>query len=231
MRSIEILGINQGRNWGTASLNEMRKFFKLKPHGTFLEMNPDPEVAASLEALYGHPDNVELYTGLVCEDTKPPIAPGSGLCAGLTVAKAILSDAVALVRGDRFYTVDNSPANLTSFGFNEIASNPNIGYGTTIYKLLQRAFPGWYKDNSVYALFPLTIPSENRAILKAKGVEAEYDYDRPTFTAPPNLVMSWHGVVDVLNDQKTFGAGNLHVDELLKHNWVSQVTIARPFSS
>jgi len=101
MKAIDVLGINQGRSWGAASLNEVRKFFKLKPHETFLEINPDPDVAASLEALYSHPDNVELYPGVSAEDTKPPLAPGSGLCSGLTIAKAILSDAVALVRGDR----------------------------------------------------------------------------------------------------------------------------------
>jgi hypothetical protein len=114
MRAIEILGINQGRQWGAASLNETRKFFKLKPHETFLQMNPDPDVAASLEALYEHPDNVELYPGLVCEDTKPAMAPGSGLCAGLTVAKAILSDAVALVRGDRYVISHRSLPSLTN---------------------------------------------------------------------------------------------------------------------
>ena len=29
---------------------------------------------------------------------------GQGLCLGFTVGKTILSDAIALVRGDRFYT-------------------------------------------------------------------------------------------------------------------------------
>lgn len=101
MKAVDVLGINQGRAWGAASLNEVRKFFNLKPHETFLEINPDPDVAASLEALYSHPDNVELYPGVSVEDTKPPLVPGSGLCSGLTIAKAILSDAVALVRGDR----------------------------------------------------------------------------------------------------------------------------------
>ncbi|OGE48982.1 hypothetical protein PENARI_c024G08716 [Penicillium arizonense] len=101
LKAVDVLGINQGRAWGAASLNEVRKFFKLKPHETFLEINPDPDVAASLEALYSHPDNVELYPGVSVEDTKPPLVPGSGLCSGLTIAKAILSDAVALVRGDR----------------------------------------------------------------------------------------------------------------------------------
>ncbi|SMR63435.1 unnamed protein product [Zymoseptoria tritici ST99CH_3D1] len=221
LRAIEILGINQGRNWGAASLNEARKFFKLKPHETFLEINPDPDVAASLQALYEHPDNVELYPGLVCEDTKPPMVPGSGLCAGLTMAKAILSDAVALVRGDRYYTIDNSPANLTSFGFAEIASDPNVGFGTTINKLLIRAYPGWYRSNSVYALFPLTIPPENRAIFQARGIENDYTYDAPRFVPPPVPVTTWQGVVDVLENTKDFKVtAGPHVYELIKHDWM-----------
>jgi linoleate 10R-lipoxygenase len=32
--------------------------------------------------------------------------PGAGLCPGYTVSRAILSDAVSLVRGDRFMTSD-----------------------------------------------------------------------------------------------------------------------------
>lgn len=66
--------------------------------------------------MYGHPDNVELYPGLLAEETKKSMEPGSGLSPGFTTSFAILSDAVALVRGDRFYAVDYSPSNLTSFG-------------------------------------------------------------------------------------------------------------------
>lgn len=39
------------------------------------------------------------------EQTKEPM-PGAGLCPGYTISRAILADAVALVRGDRFLTVD-----------------------------------------------------------------------------------------------------------------------------
>lgn len=69
-----------------------------------------------VEALYGHPDNVELYPGLMAEEAKVPDAPGSGLCPGFTISETILSDAVALVRGDRFYSVEYGPQSLTSFG-------------------------------------------------------------------------------------------------------------------
>jgi hypothetical protein len=41
MKAIEILGIRQGRQWGLATLNELRLFLKLKPYQTFGE-RPGP---------------------------------------------------------------------------------------------------------------------------------------------------------------------------------------------
>jgi hypothetical protein len=132
------------------------------------------------------------------------MAPGSGLCSGYTTSKAILSDAVALVRGDRFYTVDSSPANLTAFGFKEIASDPSVGGGVVIHKLLMRAFPGWYQGNSVYAPFPLTVPEENRAILKGMGKEKDYSFDPPSFVPPPAPINSWKANADILSDRVNY---------------------------
>ena len=43
-----------------------------------------------------------------------------------------------------------------------------------------RAFPGWYEHNSVYALFPLTIPSKNKTILNALGKVSLYSFKRPS---------------------------------------------------
>lgn len=116
LRSVEILGITQARSWGMATLNEFRQFAGLVPHATFEDINPDKEVAAKLKRFYGSPDLVELYPGLVAEKTKPPMSPGSGLCVNFTTSYAILSDAVALVRGDRFYTLDYHARNLTNWG-------------------------------------------------------------------------------------------------------------------
>lgn len=71
------------------------------------------------------------------------MTPGSGLCAGFTTSRAILSDALALVRGDRFYTVDYTPHHLTSFGFREASNDHTIAGGGVMYKLFQRAFRTW----------------------------------------------------------------------------------------
>lgn len=64
-------------------------------------------MADHLRELYEHPDFVELYPGLVAEEAKKPMIPGVGIAPTFTISRAVLSDAVALVRGDRFYTVSN----------------------------------------------------------------------------------------------------------------------------
>ncbi|KAG0652625.1 9,12-octadecadienoate 8-hydroperoxide 8R-isomerase [Hyphodiscus hymeniophilus] len=221
MKAIEILGIETGRQWNLASLNEVRLFFKLKPHATFLEVNSDPAVADALQSLYDTPDDIELYPGLQAEEGKQPFLPGSGLCPGFTIGTAILSDAVALVRGDRFYAVDYSPANLTNFGFNAVSSSFDVANGGVMYKLLMRAFPGWHRANSVYALFPFTTPDKNREILTKQGKASSYSYDPPSFVAPPVPVLSWQGVVDVLSNQTNFKVpwGN-HTFQLTHHDYM-----------
>lgn len=98
----------QARKWNIGSLNEFWKFFGLKAHDTFESINSDPVVADQLKHLYEHPDYVEMYPGLVSEDAKVPMVPGVGIAPTFTISRAILSDAVTLVRGDRFYTVSNS---------------------------------------------------------------------------------------------------------------------------
>lgn len=116
MKAIEILGMKQARAWEMASLNEFRKFFGLKEHQTFEDINPDKHVAEQLKNLYETPGQVELYTGLITEGAKTPMSKddggpvGVGISPTYTISRAILSDAVALVRGDRFYTVSITAA-------------------------------------------------------------------------------------------------------------------------
>lgn len=112
LKAIEILGMKQARAWHCGSLNEFRKFFGLKPYDTFEEINSDPEIADQLRHLYEHPDYVELYPGIVSEEAKVPMVPGVGIAPTFTISRAVLSDAVALVRGDRFYTVGGFQVHL-----------------------------------------------------------------------------------------------------------------------
>lgn len=85
MRVIEILGIEQARNWGCCSLNDFRRFLGLKPYTTFEEWNPDPKIADAARKLYRNPNNLELYVGLIAEQSKD-VGPGAGLCPSCTLS-------------------------------------------------------------------------------------------------------------------------------------------------
>ncbi|PGH07589.1 hypothetical protein AJ80_07978 [Polytolypa hystricis UAMH7299] len=204
MRAVEILGILQARKWGCCSLNEFRKFFGLKEYETFEEINSDPEIADQLRNLYEHPDYVELYPGLVSEEAKIPMVPGAGICPTYTISRAILSDAVALVRGDRFYTTDYHAKNLTNWGFTESHYDLNINQGCVLYKLILRALPTYFKGDSIYAHYPMTVPSVNQKIFAGLGRESHFSYDKPTFIPPRINLSSYIGAKSILDNSKDF---------------------------
>ncbi|KAJ5694926.1 hypothetical protein N7455_002172 [Penicillium solitum] len=204
MRSIEILGIEASRRWNVGSLNEFRKHFGLKAYETFEEVNSNPEIANTLRHLYDHPDYIELYPGIVTEEAKEPMIPGVGIAPTYTISRAVLSDAVALVRGDRHYTIDYNPRNLTNWGYNECRYDLNINQGCIFYKLATRAFPNHYKPDSIYAHYPMTIPSENRNIMKNLGREQDYSWDKPAFTEPRVNLTSHQNAKLLLENQKDF---------------------------
>lgn len=201
LRSVEILGIIQARAWNLASLNEFREFSGLTKHKTFLDINPDPVVAEKLKNLYDHPDHVELYPGLVAEKAKPPMAPGSGLCVNFTTSYSILSDAVGLVRGDRFYTVDYTPKNLTNWGYQEVQYDLSVNDGCVFYKVILNAFPSHFKGNSIYAHFPFVIPEENLKIQKSLNRAEKYSWDKPA-KVPKLVVVRSHVAADKIMKDK-----------------------------
>ncbi|KAI5272604.1 hypothetical protein E4T47_04176 [Aureobasidium subglaciale] len=204
MKQIEVLGIRQARAWNLATLNEFRKHFSLKPYSTFEEITADKEISESLKHLYDHPDNVELYPGLVVEDAKFAMRPGSGLCPSYTTSRAILSDATVLVRGDRFYTTSHPPAALTNWGFAEQASDLKINHGCVMYKLFMKAFPNHFRPDSVYVHFPFTVPSEMKKVLTGLGKAHKFNFDRPAPLAPTKMLFSYSAAQKVLFDQEAF---------------------------
>lgn len=203
-RGVEVMGIKQARSWNLATLNEFRSFFSLEPYNSFEEINSDPYIVDQLKRFYDHPDLVELYPGIIVEDAKKPMAPGSGLCTNYTISRAVLSDAVSLVRGDRFYTVDYTPKHLTNWAYNEVNYDDSVDQGHVFYKLVLRAFPNHFRGDSVYAHFPMTIPDENRKILSSLGMGHTYSYDRPTYTPSPKLINSHAANMTILADSDSF---------------------------
>ncbi|BGP26129.1 fatty acid oxygenase PpoA [Rhodotorula toruloides] len=214
MRIIDVLGMATARTeWNVCTMNEFRKFLNLKPFNDFEDWNSDPSVAEAARHLYSHIDNLELFPGLHAEEAKPS-REGSGLAPGYTISRAILSDAVALVRGDRFLTTDLCSANLTSWGFQDVQPDTDGGsYGGVIGKLLMRNLPRSYTYNSTYALFPFSTPTTMDAILKKNGVFDDYDKRRPQPPPPVHGTTTYAGAMHVLLKPDTFG---VTYDEAIK---------------
>ncbi|KAM3084311.1 hypothetical protein ACMFMG_001584 [Clarireedia jacksonii] len=207
LRSIEILSIQQSRYWNMATLNEFRKFVGLTPHTTFSDINPSPYVSEKLAQFYPTPDHVELYPGIVVEKTKPPVAPGSGLCVGYSISYAILSDAVALVRGDRFYTEDYTPGALTAWGYNLIQPNLSIDAGCVMHKLVLRAFPSHFAPNSIYAHYPFVTPSVNHEIQTSLDRKEMYSFERPKLQPELLVINDWQKCKEILSDSGKWKVG------------------------
>ncbi|KAF3905007.1 hypothetical protein AA313_de0203095 [Arthrobotrys entomopaga] len=199
LRAMECMGIEQARKWKCGSLNEFRKFFGLTPYTQFEDINPDPKIAETLRRLYEHPDFVELYPGLVAEEAKTPMVPGVGISQPFTISRAILSDLITLVRGDRFYTIDYTPANLTSWGFSEISCDSAINQGCVFHKLFLKAFPHHFTYNSIYAFYPLTIPTETHRIMKDLGRLGDFDYAKPIRMPTRIMISSYAALKNVLS--------------------------------
>ncbi|KAK5995433.1 Linoleate 10R-lipoxygenase [Cladobotryum mycophilum] len=204
MKPVEMLGIIRGRKWHLAGLNEFRKHFGMKAYETFEDINSDPEVADALRNLYQHPDYVELYPGIVAEEAKAPMVPGVGITPTYTISRVVLSDAVALVRGDRHYTTDYNPLYLTNWGFKEFEYDLKVNHGCVFYKLFIRAFPDHFKQDSVYAHYPMVIPSENRKILTALNRVERFSFDRPRYHGARVEITTYGGAKQVLNNDAKY---------------------------
>lgn len=131
---------------------------------TFEDFSEKVEVQKALKELYGTPDKVELYAGLMVERTKQ-----TGLRLPYTMGRAILSDAVNLLRNgmwfklkfdwrkgyhltlimslffslshiDRILTKELTPSNLTNWGYQYTRGDPNSN-NRIFPSLLTNLFP------------------------------------------------------------------------------------------
>ncbi|KAJ6581524.1 linoleate diol synthase [Mycena capillaripes] len=202
MRLHEMMGIEQNRRWGVCGLNDFRKYLGLKPYASFREWNPDPEIADCAEKLYGDINNLELYVGLQAEEAKP-VVDGAGLCPGYTISRAILSDAIALTRGDRHFTHDYTPFNLTAWGFADCQRDPKaFGFGSTLGRLFLRTLPNNFAANSSYAFFPLMTPSSMKGHLTKMQLLDSYDLSRPKQLPPVQTVQDYAQIVEIMKNGK-----------------------------
>ena len=174
LKNVEIMGILQARKWEIGTLNDFREFFGLGRHESFEKISQDVEIQDALRDLYDHPDKVELYPGIFCETLKGMNAdPGpSGLDS--TLWTAIFSDAITLVRSDRFYTVDWNTNSLTSWGMKEVTPDNDVLKSSVFHRLLQRAFPEWFPYESIRFFHPFYTAETNARFAKEQGYEPTF---------------------------------------------------------
>ncbi|KAF5572016.1 Psi-producing oxygenase C [Fusarium pseudoanthophilum] len=204
LKVVEVLGIIQGRKWQCASLNEFREFFGLKRYDSFSEINSNPDIANILEKLYTDPDMVELYPGLMIEDIKPQRNPGSGIMPTYSVGRAVLSDAVTLVRSDRFNTIDYTVSNLTAWGYNEVQQDYKTLGGSMLYKLIQRGVPNWFPFNSIAVMQPMYTKKANEQIAKEIGTFDQYTLDDPKTPPKVAVLTSGPAIKQILSNTKQY---------------------------
>ncbi|KAG6916402.1 hypothetical protein DXG01_006982 [Tephrocybe rancida] len=215
-RLVEIMGIEQSRSWGVCTMNEFRKSLGLKVFETFEDWNPDPEIAHdgqkslikttkqnAARQFYGHVDNLELYTGLQAEATVP-LSDRLRIACGYTTVRAVLGDAISLIRGDRFYTSDFTPTNLTTWGFHDCQLPVGGGQGGFLAKLIFRHLPRHFPWNSVYALYPFFTPEKMKDSLTKQGTASKYSFDHPTPLPVPKILNTFTGIKTVWNDPQRF---------------------------
>lgn len=124
---------------------------------------------------------------------------------GYTISRAILSDAIALTRGDRFFTHDFTPYNLTAWGFADCQRYPDaFGFGSTLGRLFLRALPNNFTENSVYTFFPLMTPESMKTNLTKLGVLDQYDLSRPKSKTGTAAIDGYARVKSILSDKEGF---------------------------
>lgn len=124
---------------------------------------------------------------------------------GYTISRAILSDAIALTRGDRFFTQDYSPHNLTAWGFADCQRDPNaFGFGSTLGRLFLRNLPNNFTENSVYTFFPLMTPDAMKTHLSKLKLIDQYDFTRPKDQSGVKEVNDYAQVTEILSNPAAF---------------------------
>lgn len=177
LRWIDCQGMRTARDvWRACTINEFRTHLGLKTFETFEEWNSDPAIAKAMEDLVGNPDNMPLHVGLMGEEAKQPRL-GAGLCPNYTISRAILSDAVSLVRGDRFYTDSATADTMTDWGLKDCHPDPQDGsYGGMMQRLIINNLPNQYEFNDVALLFPFMVPEKIYSILSSLGPRKALNY-------------------------------------------------------
>ncbi|KAH9972100.1 hypothetical protein BGW80DRAFT_1460029 [Lactifluus volemus] len=130
-------------------------------------------------------------------------AETNSFLVGYTTSHAILSDAIALTRGDRFLTTDLTPYNLTSWGLADSQRDrKGPGNGGMLGRLILRALPGEFTENSTYTWFPLQTPESMEVFLNRLGTSDRYSFTRPSSAPVVVNAMEYNTIQNILGNNR-----------------------------
>lgn len=95
------LNLQRGRDHALPSYNDIRRIFRLRPRRSFREITRNINLQLALFHLYGTPDRVEAWVGMMAEDHVP------GAAAGETLLVVWAAEFARLRDGDRFFYLES----------------------------------------------------------------------------------------------------------------------------
>ena len=116
----------------------------------------------------------------------------------LHITRAILSDAIALARGDRFFNQDLMLYNLIPWGFVDCQRDLN-GWGS-LGRLFLRTLPSQYDGGVCVHMFPLVHPSAMETNPTKLGKLSDYSLDRPKAAGGEATVANYVEAREILQD-------------------------------
>lgn len=100
------LNIQRARDHGLPGYNQIRRDYGLEPAVSFADITADPDRQAALSSVYADIEQVDPWTGFLCEDPMP------GALVGETLQLILAEQFIALRDGDRFWYENHLPAEL-----------------------------------------------------------------------------------------------------------------------
>ncbi|MEO0513793.1 MAG: peroxidase family protein [Planctomycetota bacterium] len=100
------LNIQRGRDHGIGTFNDLRVAFGLSAYTSFSELTDDAALAAALASVYADVDEMDMWIGLMSEDS------AAGGILGETLTLAMIDQFERLRDGDRFYYENDAELTL-----------------------------------------------------------------------------------------------------------------------
>ena len=92
---------------------------------------------------------------------------------------------------------------LTAWGMKEVSSNAKVLKGSMFYKLIQRAFPGWFKYDSIYLWQPMYTPKKNLVYAKKQKLDKLFVEDGPKPPTKATTISDYSTILAILKDHRS----------------------------